>query len=335
MPNNRNRLLDHVLAVFHLAIALCPMPLLAASAEPKPSANPAECTAPSGAKWPEGTEIFGFENLDGLILVAAKLHGSGGRDTAGLLALDTGAGYLALDHRITHHLGIVDSLLAPSALDLIERPLPRLEIASIAIDQVSPVLSLDLRMPRQVTDRPVLGLLGRRPIGSRVLYLDYRAECGAFVASPARASMFRLSDPTATLLTSRSLYAKFFSRRAAAVPFRLAGDGKILVEARIGGIGRTGPGRWLTWIVDTGATKCVLFEDQLGSAGKAAQEWPSVRGLRRPHCWDRRARASRSCLRSRCVRLPSAAGRRTSTSRFSRASCRGCSRERSARRCTA
>src|SRR5262249_36236769 len=123
-----------------------------------------DCPTPSGRKWPTGTSFFEFENLEGLILVRARLEGANRRDTSGLLAVDTGAGYLALDHRLTATLGLTDTVPDPATIDFADRALPRLELGSEQIDHVTPVLALDLQMPRQVTDRPMLGLLGQHVI---------------------------------------------------------------------------------------------------------------------------------------------------------------------------
>jgi hypothetical protein len=64
-----------------------------------------------------------------------------------------------------------------------------------------------------------------------------------------------------------------------AVPFRLAGDGKVLVRARV--VGRAG-GAELSLIVDTGATKSVFFRKALDRHLPGWTAWPALRGLGAP-----------------------------------------------------
>src|SRR5580765_5080570 len=114
-------------------------------------------------RWPEGTEVLRFENLEGIILVPGRLHGRAGADTSGPLALDTGAGYLALDVSLARILGIADSAADSQAVGIAERALPRLTLGSWTLDQVEPVLTVDGDVVRRVSDRPVLGLVGQKP----------------------------------------------------------------------------------------------------------------------------------------------------------------------------
>jgi hypothetical protein len=63
------------------------------------------------------------------------------------------------------------------------------------------------------------------------------------------------------------------------VPFRLAGDGKILVQVRVSNprAGRWSP--WLTLVLDTGASKTVLFQPALDRLAPRSDQWPTLRGL--------------------------------------------------------
>src|SRR5206468_1420019 len=157
--------------------------LWSASLPPPADAAPAKISRHPA--WPQGTEVLSFENLEGIILVEAKFHGTRVADTTGILALDTGAGYLALGHELAFALGLDDSIPGPNEIEFTARPLPRLELGSLQIDQVSPVLGIDVGMIREVTDRPVVGLLGHRVIGSRVVYIDYRAGLVALIPAGA------------------------------------------------------------------------------------------------------------------------------------------------------
>jgi hypothetical protein len=66
-----------------------------------------------------------------------------------------------------------------------------------------------------------------------------------------------------------------------AVPFRLAGDGKMLVSAWVTSpAGR--PAGKVTLIVDTGATKSVFFRAALDRRLPGWKAWPALRGLGAP-----------------------------------------------------
>lgn len=217
-------------------------------------------------QWPEGTQVLHFEDVEGAILVGATLKSTSGRDTNGVMLLDTGAGYLAVDLELARILGLADSAAFAAAVDVATRPLPRLELGPIQMDQVSPVLTVDAGVIRRVTGRPVLGLLGQALLRDRVVVLDYAS--GSLVLFPPE---------TAPVAEARGLQPSL-SSRSVAVPFRLAGDGKILLQSRI----TTRPGRAsteLSLILDTGATKSVLFREALDRRLPAWRTWPRLRGI--------------------------------------------------------
>jgi hypothetical protein len=219
--------------------------------------------------WPEGTQVLRFEDLEGAILVRANLVPASGRDTSGVFVLDTGAGFLALDLGLARLLGTADTGAGPAAVDLAARPLARLELGGLQMDQVSPVLTVDAGVIRRVTGRPVLGLLGQALFRDRVVVLDYLE--GTLVILPPEPAPTGPS-PVAGLALSAT---------AVAVPFRLAGDGKVLVSAWVTSrVGR--PAGKLTLIVDTGATKSVFFRAALDRCLSGWTAWPSLRGLGAP-----------------------------------------------------
>ena len=267
--------------------------LWSGSLPPRADAAPAKISRHPA--WPQGTEVLSFENLEGIILVEAKLHGTRVADTTGILALDTGAGYLALGHELAFALGLDDSVPEPNEIEFTARPLPRLELGSLQIDQVSPVLGIDVEMIRQVTDRPVAGLLGQRVIGSRVVYIDYRAGQVALIpgSSERDESIQRAvpkddigsksdGEPADSVASSRAELRAVLSRNAVPVPFRLLGDGKMLVRGRVSIPFPPRFSPWLTLVVDTGSTKCVLFEEALADFAAATRPWPALRGLQAP-----------------------------------------------------
>ena len=221
---------------------------------------------------PDGATRLPFENLEGLVLVEARLQGAD-RDTSGLLALDTGAGFLALDLPLALRLGLSATDAPSGGIALAERPLKRFGLGSLQIDLVTPLLTIDAGIVRRFTDRPVLGLLGQRPFTGRALIVDYRAEQLTILPVPQMRER--------SLDASRQALAGHLSDSARAIPFELAGDGKILVRGGIPGADSGSAARDLTWIVDTGATRCVLFEGALGD-DRWHHEWPAMVGLYAP-----------------------------------------------------
>jgi hypothetical protein len=264
------------------AIALAATLALGAPARGAPGSTAAPRTA-----WPAGTQVLKFENLEGLMLFTATMRGTGGRDTTGLVALDTGAGFLALDLGLARALGIVDTSSSKTAIDESDQPLPRFTLGSFAVDAVAPVLTIDAEVIRRVTDRPVLGLLGQRPLDSSVIWIDYARNQAAFIpgveasegAQGSRESDARRAEQAR--LSRRDL-AGVLSARAVALGFRLVGDGKVLVRARVSNPRPPEFSEWLNLIVDTGATKSVLFTGALELAAPNASEWPALRGLSAP-----------------------------------------------------
>jgi hypothetical protein len=239
----------------------------------------------SVATFPAGTQLLNFENLEGLVLFPARLSGVS-RDTAGLLLLDTGAGFLALDQPLARALGVADETAAPSGIDLAPRALPRMELGSAQIDQVTPLLTIDAEIIRRVTDRAVLGLLGHRPLVGRAVIVDYREQQMALIPLA--------QDRPRSVSASRRELAAYFSPRARSIPFDLQGDGKILLRGHVSDPEPGSSSAQLTWIVDTGATRCVLFEDALEGAVRHHGAWSAMEGLIAPTLFgDEAARVAR------------------------------------------
>jgi hypothetical protein len=244
-------------------------------------------------RWPDGTEVLDFENLEGVILLESRLSG-GGRDTSGLLVLDTGAGHLALDAPLAVRLGILDQLPASRRdVGLALLPLERLELGALQHDLVSPVMTVDAEIVRRVTDRPVLGLLGQSMFDGRALWIDYEVEKLAVVPLAPRgddSEVPRREDPADVpsaewnrrVAASREALAMVLGAGAAPVPFEVEGDGKIVVSAKVS---NPSPPRWsrrIELILDTGATKSVLFAPAIDGQVKAAKRWSRLEGLSAP-----------------------------------------------------
>lgn len=271
------------------------MVLAAAPAYPGKQLSHIKFSRHTSIRWPSGTEILKFENVEGIILLPGTMSGRLDADTTGPLALDTGAGYLALDLGLARILGLTTSAATAEAVDLAELPLPRLTLGTWTIDQVDPVLTVNGEVVRRVSDRPVLGLIGQRPLSDRAVWIDYREQVVAMIPAgpvplygePSTADA--VPDPRreraardSSLARSRTLLSAALSARATPVPFRLVGDGKILVRGAVSDPTPPVYSRPLNLLVDTGATKCVLFENAIETAVQHADRWPALRGLVAP-----------------------------------------------------
>jgi len=167
---------------------------------------------------------------------------------------------------------------------LAARPLARLELGGLQMDQVAPVLTVDAGVIRRVTGRPVLGLLGQALFRDRVVVLDYLEGTLVLLPPEPTAAPPTAAPPTAAPPTAASpspVASLALSATAVAVPFRLAGDGKMLVSSWV--TSRAGrPAGKLTLIVDTGATKSVFFRAALDRRLPGWTAWPALRGLGAP-----------------------------------------------------
>jgi membrane-associated protease RseP (regulator of RpoE activity) len=282
-----------------LTVGLAPQGALAAGRRPQ-----SHLVAADSLRWPEGTEVLRFENLEGIVLIDSRLRGRAGADTSGPLALDTGAGYLALDVALARVLGLADSTEDSEAVGIAEHPLPRLTLGSWSLDQVEPVLTVDGEVVRRVSDRPVLGLIGQKPLRDRAVWIDYRegvlalipigpfaevddlpvdvagGSSGVTLVDPDPARAAAASD--SALRRSHAMLGRVLTPRAVALRFSLVGDGKILVHGKLSDPRPPQYSATLNLLVDTGATKCVLFEDALEPQVKHAEAWPALRGLSAP-----------------------------------------------------
>lgn len=278
--------------------------------------------APATRELPAGAHRVPVENLEGLLLMNARLVGAGGRDTVGVLVLDTGAGYLGLDAPLATWLGIADSARSTrEPIGIAGRPLDRLELGPLQLDQVSPVLVFDADIIRRVSGRPALGIAGQRVFAGRALWIDYSKQEIVNLASPSRSpaqddGVSRVAETDrdenggtegsrdgnssvdqgpsspgpqeskavvltpAAIESSRRVFGSLIGAAARPVRFRLVGDNKMLIRARIGHSDHdTDP---ITLVFDTGATKCVLFEPSFGQRFPSSKRWPSLKGIVAP-----------------------------------------------------
>jgi len=211
------------------------------------------------------------------MLLEATARGADGRDTSGWFVLDTGAGYLVLDASLAVRLGAADSG-STGPIGVAARPLTRFSLAGLDMDQVGPVLTFNGDIIRRVADRPVLGLVGQRLLRDRALWIDYESSRIALVPAGPGGTL----EAAAAVDSSRRLLRGLLSSDAVPVPFRMSDDGKVLVKARITGPREKSPTAWLTFALDTGASKCVLFENTADSLTGAKTWQPSLHGLVAP-----------------------------------------------------
>lgn len=256
---------------------------------PAPSRSAAQ--SPPPIVWPEGTDTLAFENVEGIILIRARLTGrpvgaerSQPRpvpttvvDTTGWLAFDTGAGFIALDARVAVRLGVLDRV--PSrAVDFAERTLPRLEMGKLQADQLSPVAVFDAGLLARVTDHAVLGLLGYAVVRDRIVWIDYAAQ--RIVLIPAGVEV--VENDALAVAASRRIMGNALSAAAVPCRFRMTLDGKIMLRGRVtpnhGGKETT----WLNLVLDTGASKSTLFEDLIDTKSNVAGWRPALKGLSAP-----------------------------------------------------
>lgn len=250
--------------------------LLAGVAAPAPAADPSAPPARpplADVPLPAGSELLAFENIEGLVLVPARLDGARS-DTTGLLALDSGAGFLALDQPVAHALGVAEQRGPAAGIALAQRPLARLQLGALQIDHVTPLITIDGEVVRRVTGRDVIGLLGQRPLVGRAIVIDYAEERIAIVPIP--------QDRPRSVAASRAALGAFFSSAARAIPFDLEGDGKIVLTGHVSDPTPEAPSRTLTLILDTGATRCVLFVPSLEGVVERHADWRAMTGLRAP-----------------------------------------------------
>ena len=323
-----------------LSIAAVPIGPLMPGARLTAFAAPPEAPAliDASADWPDGTELLRFENVEGVMLLSGRLQGSE-RDTSGLLVLDTGAGHLALDAPLALRLGIVDHLPVPAEdVGIAVRPLRRLELGRQQRDQVTPVMTVDATVVHRVTDRPVLGLLGQSLFRNQALWIDFRAQKLAIIPIPAvetteprRGEVRRIGpdgkaidppqerrDPASVdmrswrrrALASKTALARALGPDAMAIPFEIAGDGKIVVSANVSD---PLPPRWsrvIELILDTGATKTVLFAPAIERAVRNAELWKKLEGLSAPTLFGSEE-ASIALVPEIALRVPGGSVRRT------------------------
>jgi len=240
--------------------------------------------------WPPGTYIVPFERVGGLILFRSTLGSAARGDTSGWMLLDTGAGHLALDQRVARSLGLDPWIGEPGEVTATRLPLERLSSGDVELSDVSPVLAIDAGPLSPRIDRPLLGLFAPALLEDRTLVVDYRQ--GIWGAVP-RGFMVRTPDTTVATIAanqsagsldrvskSRATLSTLLTTRSVAIPFRLLGDDKIVVSARIADPSPPDYSRPLTLVLDTGADACYFDQAAFRARVRTSESWPWLRDLR-------------------------------------------------------
>jgi predicted aspartyl protease len=264
--------------------------VLASGADPTAATEPrASSTSVRDSAAPaSGVYEIPIEVLEGLVLARATLRGASGLDTTGWLLLDTGAGYLALDHAVARFVGIVDSTATYNQLEMADRHLSRLELGDLQMDQVGPALVFDAEIIRSVTDRSVLGLLGERTLTGFAARIDYAGQKLTLlpVPAPERAANQSRADALGSaaerVRRSRVSLASALRSTAIAVPYQRTDEGKMIVDGWVSDPKPPRRSTKLRWVIDTGASKAALFSGRVREMAPHAGEWPALRGLTSP-----------------------------------------------------
>jgi predicted aspartyl protease len=260
-------------------------------------ASGAAAASLASLRWPAGTALIPFDDLDGALVMTATIRGATGRDTTGPFVLDTGAGFLAVDRSLAKAIGIARGSGDSSSIGLASAPVARFELGRVRLDQVSPVLLMNQGVVERVIGRRVMGLIGewlfsdRRVVldpGERVLVLlPARADEDTSIADDADSAgdtPRRASAPESPPQSGPPPpeLAGALSEKSFSVPFVVVGDGKIVLETRVSASASLSRPARLRLILDTGATKSVLFRDGLDRRLPAWRFWPALRGLSAP-----------------------------------------------------
>jgi hypothetical protein len=115
----------------------------------------------------------------------------------------------------------------------------------------------------------------------RGLWLDYDAGTLTILDSPRAPNADDDDDETA-VTRSREVFESRLSSHARAARFEMAGDEKMIVRARLASASHVAENPWLDLVLDTGATKSVLFEPDFSESVPEASTWRSLRGLVAP-----------------------------------------------------
>jgi len=228
--------------------------------------------------WPAGTDVVPFEFRDGLILVRTALFSPSGRDTTGLLIMDTGAPDLAVTAGVWNALNVDTVEVSWGYVQRIKRSLTALEMGSARVEH----LMVGGVLVDSVLDQGVLGLFAPSFYEDRAVVIDYESRTLAVVnrrlimvgndapASPSSGGLGRL----ARIRRSRAQYEAILKGSAVPLTFRRFKGGRIVVTAQVTEPDYGWRSQPLTLLLDTGASACVIFEDAMAQLVRPPSRWP-------------------------------------------------------------
>lgn len=234
--------------------------------------------------WPAGTEFVPFEFHDWQIRVRATLRGSSGRDTTGILIMDTGAPVFVLGVSVWNSLTVDSVEVGMGYTRRFRRALTALEMGSARVTN----LAAGGVVPDSIFGEGVLGLFPPSFYSDRAIVIDYEAQrlaivnrkltlVGADTAASVRGGSLGIQ---ARVARSRNRYAEVLGAGAVALPFRRFEGGRLLVTARVAEPGRDWQSPPLTFLLDTGASACIVFDDVDREALGPSSRWPRLHDVR-------------------------------------------------------
>jgi len=229
-------------------------------------------------------DVVPIRDMDGEILVRARLLSPSGRDTTGLFVLDTGAPGLFLNVGVWNDLDVDTLEIHGSQAVVARRPLRSVTVGSTEIRDLW-VASLQADT---MFAPGVLGLMGPSVFGNRALILDYADQELSIVTRSltfVRANM--TPDPhgvssghLTSVRQSRARYGDVLPAEAIPVPIQFFQGGRILVKARVEDPSRAWKSQPISLMVDTGASATVLFDDTVTERIPPLRYWPTLPAVR-------------------------------------------------------
>jgi hypothetical protein len=237
----------------------------------------------SARSWPAGTDLIPFEFREGLILVRATLVSPSGRDTTGLLVVDTGAPTLALGVSVWNALNVDTLEVSWGYVQRIRRTLSGLVMGSARMNN----LAVGGVIADSVLGEGVIGLFAPGVYEDRAVVFDYEgrqlaivnhrlAVVAADTTPPPRGTDLR---KLARIHRSRSSYSGILGAGAVPLPFHLYQGSRIVVTAQVTEPAYGWRSQPLTLLFDTGASACAVFEDVLAERVRPPSRWPHQTGI--------------------------------------------------------
>lgn len=237
----------------------------------------------SAKQWPPGTDLIPFELRNGLILVRATLFSPSGRETTGLLVVDTGAPALALAVGVWNALNVDTLEVSWGYVQRVRRTLTGMVMGSARLED----LAVGSVIADSVLGEGVIGLFAPGSYEDRAVVFDYQgrqlavvnrrlAMVAADTTAPPRGTNL---GKFARIRRSRSCYSGILGAGAVPLPFRLFQGSRILVTAQVTEPAYGWRSQPLTLLFDTGASACAVFEDVMVERVRPPSRWLRQAGI--------------------------------------------------------